>query len=135
MVTAGSSVSQSNNWNVFIGKYWIKISRWSVSSVGEKLYTCIIYNVANTLRTPCIIIQKRNHSWIQPVSLSHWVTLRVECEVTYLSSYVTPHPVETLGQLEFLHATSFTCRQPPSLDPLCNPQKAHTQLTPECTPF
>ena len=101
MGTAGSSVSQSNNWNVFIGKYWIKISRWSVSSVGEKLYTCIIYHVAkHTLLTPCLIIQKRNHSWIQPVSLSYWVTLRVEWEVTYLSSYVTPHPVETLGQLE-----------------------------------
>ena len=24
--------------------------------------------------------------------------------------------------------------QPPSLNPLCNPHRAHTKLTPECTP-
>ena len=101
MGTAESLVCWSNNCNVFIRKYKIKISRESASSVGEEFYTCIIYHVSkHTLLTPCFIIQKRNHSWIQPVSLSYWVTLRVECEVTYLSSYVTPHPVETLGQLE-----------------------------------
>ena len=137
MGTAGSSVCQSNNCNVFIRNYKIKISRWTVSSVGEKLYTCIIYHVSkHTLLTPCLIIQKRNHSWIQPVSLSYWVTLRVECEVTYLSSYVTPHPVETLGQLE-IPSYYFISHvgQPPSLNPLCNPQRAHTQLTPEYIPL
>ena len=117
-------------------KYKIKISRESASSVGEEFYTCIIYHVSkHTLTTPCLSIQKRNHSLIQPVSLSYWVTQSVEQEITYLSSYVTPYPVETLGQLDILHATSFTCRQPPSLKPLCNPQKVHTQLTQECTPF
>ena len=101
MGTAGSLVCQSNNCNVFIRKYKIKISRESASSVGEEFYTCIIYHVSkHTLLTPCLSIQKRNHSPIQPVSLSYWVTQSVEWEITYLSSYVTPHPVETLGQLE-----------------------------------
>ena len=100
MGTAGSSVCRSNNCNVFIRKYKIKISRESASSVGEGFHTCIIYHVSkHTLLTPCLNIHKRNHSPIQPVSLSYWVTLRLECKVEYLSSYSTKHSVVSLGQL------------------------------------
>ena len=116
-------------------KYYMKISRESASLVGEEFQTYVTYYVSKyTLLTLCFNIHKRKHSPIQSVSLSYWVTQSVEQEITYLSSYVTPYPVETLGQLDILHATAFTCRHPPSLKPLCNPHRAHTKLTPEYTP-
>ena len=79
----------------------------------------------------------KKESFTDPTSITlllGYIECRVGDNILIIICYPSPcGNVRAAGNSSMLH--TFTCREPPSLNPLCNPQKAHTQLTQECIPF